>query len=283
MKNQVSTREPGQVVELRSPYALIESAVASGASVDTLERLLALQERYEATQAKKAWVSAMQQFQSIKPELPRNQQVSFGGGKTAYNFCPLPEIDKRLREPLEQCGLSYRFENDDKLDTGDIGVRCIVTHSAGHSESAVQYAKADASGNKNPVQAMASTRTYLMRYTLIAAFALTTADDDDDGKSGGDMPYEMLIKHNAVVRENLPVIVAIKEAVASNDLFDVAMYFDQMPADVLPSLWIAPTKGGIFTTKERAVFKSDEFNQKRMDYFADKQQRELDAKAGEAP
>jgi len=277
MKNAVAVKPDTSLAEIRGPYALIEAAVAGNAPVDTLERLLALQERYEATQAKKAWVAAMQQFQSIKPELPRSQAVSFGGGKTAYNFCPLPEIDKRLREPLEECGLSYRFENDDKLDTGDIGVRCIVTHAEGHSESAVQYAKADASGNKNAVQAMASTRTYLMRYTLIAAFALTTADDDDDGKSGGDMPYEMLLRHNEVVRANMEVILCIKQALAENDYQEVAMYFDGMQEDARNALWIAPTRGGIFTTAERAAIKSNEFNTAREAYFAEKN-KEADAK-----
>lgn len=270
MSKSVAVKPAGQVVELHSPYSLIESAVASGASVDTLERLMALNERHQATEARKAWIKAMQQFQAIKPELPRNQAVSFGNNKTAYNFCPLPVIDQKLREPLEECGLSYRFENDDKLDTGDIGVRCIVTHAGGHSESTVQYAKADASGNKNPVQAMASTRTYLMRYTLIAAFALTTADDDDDGKSGGDMPYEMLLRHNEAVRENMEVILCIKQALAENDYQEVAMYFDGMKEDVRNALWVAPSKGGIFTTAERAAIKSDEFNKAREAYFAEK-------------
>lgn len=254
-----------------SYMALIQSAVSTGATVETLERLMALKERHDANEAKRQWIEAMREFQKIKPDLPRTQQVSFGGGKAAYAFCPLPEIDKRLREPLDACGLSYRFENDDRTETGDIGVRCIVTHVAGHSESTIQYAKADTSGNKNPVQALASTRTYLMRYTLIAVFALTTADDDDDGRSGGDMPYEVLMRHNTVLRDNLKVVLAIKGCIAEKDFYQVASYMDAMPEETKSALWVAPSKGGVFTTAEIASFKSNEYAHAKADFYAEKQ------------
>lgn len=277
MKTAIA-KQDANIVTISNPMALIESAVAGGASVETLERLMALKERHDATEAKKAFIEAMQHFQRIKPNLPRSQDVSYGAGKTAYSFCPLPVIDEKLREPLAECRLSYRFENDDKLDTGDIGVRCIVTHADGHSESTTQYAKADTSGNKNPVQAMASTRTYLMRYCLIAAFALTTADEDDDGKSGGDMPYEMLLRHNEAVRNNMEVILCIKQALAENDYQEVAMYLDGMKEEDRNALWVAPSKGGIFTTAERAAMKSNQFNAARIEYFKQKN-AEADAKA----
>jgi hypothetical protein len=43
---------------------------------------------------------------------------------------------------------------------------------------------ADATGNKNPVQQIGSTVTYLQRYTLLAATGLATSDSDDDGRGG---------------------------------------------------------------------------------------------------
>ena len=39
----------------------------------------------------------------------------------------------------------------------------------------------DTSGNKNSIQSIGSTRTYLQRYTLIGALGLSTAEDDTDG------------------------------------------------------------------------------------------------------
>ncbi len=254
-----------------SYMALIQSAVASGASVETLERLMALKERYDATEAKKAFIAAMQQFQATKPSLPRSQSVSFGAGKTAYNFCPLPVIETCLRDPLTMCGLSYRFANVNKDNA--FGIRCIVTHSAGHSEFTEMFAPADDSGNKNKIQAIGSTSTYLMRYTLIAAFALTTADDDDDGQSNSDLPLGRLMAHNETLRGNLKVVLGIKEAIAEKDFYQVAVYMDALSEEVKTALWMAPSKGGIFTTAEIASFKSNEYASAKADYFAEKQEK----------
>jgi hypothetical protein len=43
----------------------------------------------------------------------------------------------------------------------------------------------DTSGSKNAIQSIASTITYLQRYTLFAATGLAADDQDDDGKAAG--------------------------------------------------------------------------------------------------
>ena len=212
----------------------------------------------------------MQHFQSIKPDLPRTQQVSFGQGNTAYNFCPLNVMEAKLRDPLTECGLSYRFENLSR--EGAFGVRCVVTHAAGHSEGTEMYAPADNSGNKNVIQGIGSTSTYLMRYTLIASFALTTADEDNDGATHSDMPYNRLMQHNAALRDNLEAVAAIKQALAENDYYQAVIVLDNMSEEVRTALWVAPSKGGIFTTEERTAMRSDKMQSARLDYIAEKQE-----------
>lgn len=270
---QVAERQSAQVMEMSSTDAFIQQAIQSNAPVETLERLFSLKERHDANEAKKAFVGAMQKFQSIKPALGRSSKVKFNTtkGTTEYNFCALPDIEKALREPLSECGLMYRFEN--LHNEKEFGIRCVVTHVQGHSESTEMYAPRDDSGNKNQIQGIGSTSTYLMRYTLIAAFALTTADEDDDGEKAGDLPYMKLLMHNQAVRENFEVVAAIKEALALDDYTQLAEYFDHMPETVKHSLWVAPTKGGIFTTKEIAKMKSNEAAQARNDYFARKNEQ----------
>ena len=254
------------------PDQYIQQAIATGAGVETLERLMALKERHDATEAKKAYIKAMQQFQSMKPDMPKTAEVSFGAGKTAYKFCPLATMADRLKDSLTQCGLSYRFENLNR--DGAFGVRCVVTHSAGHSEGTEMFAPSDSSGNKNQIQGIGSTSTYLMRYTLIAAFALTTADEDNDGQSHSDLPYQRLLAHNEVLRTNLEAVSSIKQSLAENDYYQVALVFDEMPDAVKNALWVAPTKGGIFTTEERKQLASPEFSNARCDYLAEKQSME---------
>ena len=46
---------------------------------------------------------------------------------------------------------------------------CQITHELGHSESVEMTAPPDDSGGKNTIQSIASTKTYLERYTLLAA------------------------------------------------------------------------------------------------------------------
>lgn len=265
MANAIAVKQDNLPASV-SPYTLIQSAIEKGADVESLERLLALSERYEAGVAKKEYIAAMQRFQSVKPDLAKSQAVSFGQGKTSYKFCPLPEIEKSLRGPLSDCGLSYRFENLNR--DGDFGIRCVVTHLAGHSEATEMYAPADSSGNKNAIQAIGSTSTYLMRYVLIAAFALTTADEDDDGASNSDLPFQRAIEQSKALHnlDNLRAVVALKEALAEEDYDSAAEYMHHMGQDLMAALWIAPTKAGIFTTKEIGLMKSNEMAAKRSEY-----------------
>jgi len=267
MKNAVATQTQSNVTVLsQSPDSFIVQAIQNNAPVETLEKLMLLKERYEAGEAKKAYIQAMQAFQSLKPDLKRGSEVSFGAGKTAYKFCSLPDIEKALKGPLSDCGLTYRFENF--TDESRFGVRCIVTHVQGHSECTEMAAPADTSGNKNAIQAIGSTSTYLMRYTLIAAFALTTADEDDDGASNSELPLIRLIAQSQALHnlDTLRAVVSLKEALAEEEYSSAAMYLHHLGQEVVSALWIAPTKGGIFTTEEIARIKSNECAAKRTEY-----------------
>ena len=70
---------------------------------------------------------------------------------------------------------------------------------------------------------------------------------------------ELLKKHNAYVREHIESIVAIKAYLLNDDYSSAYEAWEEVPADDRVALWIAPSKGGIFTTEERAKFKSDEW------------------------
>mgnify|MGYP005988907575 FL=1 len=54
-------------------------------------------------------------------------------------------------------------------------------------------------------------------------------------------------------------IVAIKEGIALDNLSEAAEEWFTLEDDIKASLWIAPSKGGVFTTREREVIKSSEF------------------------
>ena len=74
---------------------------------------------------------------------------------------------------------------------------------------------------------------------------------------------ERLRRHNAAVREHIESIVAIKEFLALGEYGSAYEAISELPTEDWQILWVAPSKGGIWTTKERAEMKSDEFNEAR--------------------
>jgi len=168
-----------------TPMEMLSRAVSSGASVEVMERLLALQERYEANEARRAFDAAMADAKSEIPTIFKNRAVDFTSakGRTNYRHEDLGEIAKTVDPILAKHGLSYRFRTE--VEGAAVKVTCIVSHRDGHAEHNTLSASRDESGNKNSIQAVGSTITYLQRYTLKAALGLAASADDDGRASGG--------------------------------------------------------------------------------------------------
>lgn len=165
--------------EGNSPAAMIRMAVSGGANLEQLEKLLALQERHEANEAKKAFHQAMSDFKANPPQIIKDKAVSFGQGKANYKHATLAQVCEKINSSLSKYGLSSAWLT--RQDNGQISVTCKITHQMGHSEETTITAPADSSGSKNPIQAIGSTITYLQRYSLLALTGLATEDQDDDG------------------------------------------------------------------------------------------------------
>lgn len=180
-----------------SPSKLLELAITNKADVGQLEKLMDLQERWEKNKARKMFLEAVSTFQSKCPPLKKKKTVDFEnrtGGRTKYKYVPLGEITEAIKGLLHELGLSYRWEFDTKTvevpskdgsksNKTEITCHCIISHLAGHSEKTSMNALQDDSGGKNLIQQSGSTMTYLQRYTLIGALGITTADEDNDGKT----------------------------------------------------------------------------------------------------
>jgi hypothetical protein len=163
-----------------TPPQMLALAVERGADISQLEKLMDLQERWEAGEAKKAFVSAMSEFKANPPKINKNRSVAFG--TTKYKHASLGHVCDQIGGGLGAVGISYRWlTNQD--DKGVIRVTCILTHQLGHSEETALRSSPDQSGGKNSIQAIGSTVTYLQRYTLLAATGMATDEQDDDGVS----------------------------------------------------------------------------------------------------
>jgi hypothetical protein len=160
-----------------SPAEMIRMAVSGGADLDKLEKLLSLQERYEANEAKKSYHIAMAEFKSNAPKIEKDKTVSYKDVK--YNHASLANVVDKISTELSKHGLSASWSTK---QNGVIMVTCKITHIQGHSEETTLSAPADATGSKNPIQAIGSAITYLERYTILALTGLATTEMDDDGK-----------------------------------------------------------------------------------------------------
>lgn len=163
--------------EQLNPAQLLTLAVNQNLDIEKLERLMDLQKRWESDQNRKNFFEALAKFQSEVPELRKNKSVSFKEVK--YNYAPLADITRQIKDTCRDCGLSYRWEIADTKE--ELKVTCLVTHTDGHTERTTMTASPDDSGSKNKIQARGSAIEYLKRYTLIGALGLSTSDSDIDG------------------------------------------------------------------------------------------------------
>ena len=166
-----------------TPAQMLQMAVQQGADLDRLEKLMDLQERWEANQARKAFVAAMSAFKANPPKIIKDKLVDFSTarGRTTYMHATLGAVVSAIIEGLGAQGITHRWST--QQESGRITVICTLTHLDGHSESNQLTASADESGGKNSIQAVASTVSYLQRYTLLAATGLATHDQDTDSVS----------------------------------------------------------------------------------------------------
>lgn len=179
MNNVVAMNEP-TVPAAMTPMDMLNRAVAQGANIEVLEKLMGLQERWEAGQARKAFDEAMAAAKAKIPVIAKNRTVDFTStkGRTHYKHEDLAEIARTVTPILARHGLSYRFRTS-SAPNEPVTVTCIVSHRGGHAEENTLAAGRDDSGNKNSIQAVGSTITYLQRMTLKAALGLAASDDDD--------------------------------------------------------------------------------------------------------
>lgn len=201
MNNEVITVDEQQQAVQLTPMAMIAQAVAQGADVAKLSALLDLQERYEKTEARKAFVSALTEFKNNPPEIFKTKNVSFGGGKAAYKHATLSDVSSIIGAALSKVGISHRWETE-QLEGGMIRVTAVLTHALGHSERTPLQASPDSSGSKNSIQAVGSTVSYLQRYTLLSATGMAVSDGtDDDGRQGKKLGDEMVQRYLETIEE----------------------------------------------------------------------------------
>lgn len=171
-----------------TPMQMLALAVERGMDLETIKELRALQKDFEADEARKAFNQALADAKAEIPVILKNREVDFTSakGRTNYRYEDLAEIARTIDPILSKHGLSYRFRTHSIVN--GVEVTCVLFHRLGHSEENTLPAPRDESGNKNAIQALSSSITYLQRTTLKASIGLAASTDDDGrgaGKDGG--------------------------------------------------------------------------------------------------
>lgn len=164
---------------------MISKAMESEHGLAKLDQLLDLQMKWEENEAKKAFNRAFAAFKAEAIEIIKDKTVDFQaqGGRVSYTHATLGKIIETVIPFLSKHGLSHRW--DVKQEGAISTVTCFVTHELGHSAEVSMSAGKDDSGRKNQIQQVASTVTYLQRYTFLAVTGLAAKDQDDDGQRAG--------------------------------------------------------------------------------------------------
>lgn len=164
---------------VNSPASMMLQAMSQGASLEQVEKMMALQERWEAGEARKAYNQAFALFKAEAVRVIRNKAVK-AGPLSGNSYAELHSVVDAVTPALSRHGLSasWRLTRD---EPAWLEITCTLSHASGHAESVSMGGPPDAGGAKNALQARASTITYLERYTLKAITGVAEGGDDNDG------------------------------------------------------------------------------------------------------
>lgn len=163
---------------------LIERVATNpNASIETLERLLNMQERVQATRAEVAFNAALAEMQPKLPVIEERGAIKNGQKVVQSTYALWEDINEAIRPVLAEYGfaLTFRVERSD----GMVSVTGVLSHRDGHKTETTLPLPVDSSGSKNAVQAIGSSTSYGQRYTAKLLLNLTSRGEDDDGASAG--------------------------------------------------------------------------------------------------
>jgi len=190
-----------------------------------------------------------------------NAQGQMGGAvKDSSNpffkssYADLTSVIKAIKQPFSDNSLSYTqfpVSNDH-----GVGVSTRLMHISGQwleMEYTLPTVK------KDP-QASGSAITYARRYALQSIAGIPTADDDAESAMLRGEKSEQE-KYQDMIMDLMPSVKAIKDGIATGDWATANEAWKELSTTEKELLWIAPSKGGVFTTKERATMKTSEFRE----------------------
>lgn len=205
----------------KSPDGLILTMMEKGASLEQIEKMMDLRERWERREAEKAFREDFAAFRGENVIIPKTKEVDRGRGGS-FIQAEYDEVCGRLSPALARHGFGFRHDqrfgtrrwmtDGVESDVGWVWVTCHLEHRLGHTESLeLEGPPGDLTVN-TPTQNMQTTASYLKRQSLLAITGTATGGEDDesrmrrhsagedgDAESGGGIDPDLVAGRNAAM------------------------------------------------------------------------------------
>jgi len=161
-------------------------------SIERVEQAFAFYQKVQADQARRSFYAA---FAEMQPSMPLIEKKGKGhNGK----YAKWEDIVDGIRSVISEHGFSLSFRVND--EERQVRVTCILSHRDGHSDETSYPFPYDTSGNKPPIQAVASAISYGKRYTASALLNIVGKDEDDDGQDASESTSVISDEQNEELR-----------------------------------------------------------------------------------
>lgn len=162
--------------------SLVSQALAAGATVDVVERLVAMAERQREDARRTAFNAAMATAQSEMLRVGADAM----NPQTRSKYASYAALDRALRPIYTAHGFGLSFDTADGAADGMIRVTGTVSHRDGYQRTYHIDMPSDGKGAKGgdvmtKTHATGAAVTYGMRYLLKMAFNVAVGEDDNDG------------------------------------------------------------------------------------------------------
>jgi len=184
-----------QVSQSKAPAELIAAAMAAGTDLDKLEKLLSLQERWEAGQAKKQYAEAFALVQAKVMSVVKTKL----NPQTHSKYADLSDVIESVQPLYTDAGFSITFDEGDTDKPETARIIAHVLHRSGHKETYHYDVPLDGTGikgnaNMTKIHGKASSTTYGRRYLMCMIWNIPTADNDENTKPPETISEEELMK-----------------------------------------------------------------------------------------
>ena len=180
----MTKEEKNKIVKVENQptvLTLIQQAIAKDSSVETMERLFALQKDYKTERSKELFIQALSNFQKEVPVILKTKDVMNRDGKTVrYSYAPMDSVVEQIKDYISKNGFSYNWDSERNED--HIKVICKLTHIAGHSDKSSFDVPIVKNQFMSSPQSYATAQSFAKRYTLLNVLGIGTADEDTDAQ-----------------------------------------------------------------------------------------------------